>query len=146
MREQFTEEPAGSAKGAAGADATHQAIDLAERANGQIRQTRIGKPIFRTVILPRPISFGVRFQNMLKVFESAALIPIPFRVVNSYQGGAEPFEPMRELQIYKTGRCDTRKIIAALRRKLDDETGPSRITTVRGVGFRLEEPRRGTPP
>lgn len=36
--------------------------------------------------------------------------------------------------------------IAALRRKLDDETGPSRITTVRGVGFRLEEPRRGTPP
>lgn len=33
--------------------------------------------------------------------------------------------------------------IAALRRKLDEDPGPSRITTVRGVGFRLENPRTG---
>ena len=36
--------------------------------------------------------------------------------------------------------------IAALRRKLDTDTGSSRITTVRGVGFRLEGPHRGTRP
>ncbi len=35
--------------------------------------------------------------------------------------------------------------IAALRRKLDDDSGPSRITTVRGVGFRLEHPRPRPP-
>lgn len=33
--------------------------------------------------------------------------------------------------------------IAALRRKLDNDSGPSRITTVRGVGFRLEHVRPG---
>ena len=33
--------------------------------------------------------------------------------------------------------------IAALRRKLDPGTGPSCISTIRGVGFRLERHRRG---